>query len=106
MNQQVNFQNPGVPRPAQQGNPQPGGMQRNGGASSDIRAHIMKELTKYPTPVGWQQTVPPQYRIVIIQQMYVFQPKLTASVSLTQILLELRSSAWSSQNIIWPRRST
>ena len=93
MNQQVNFQNPGAPRPAQQVNPQPGGMQRNGGASSDIRAHIMKELSKYPAPVGWQQTVPPQYRIVIIQQMYVFQPKLIASVSLTLTLLELRSSA-------------
>ena len=106
MNQQANFQNLGVSRPAQQGNPQPGGMQRNGGASSDIRAHIMKELSKYPAPVGWQQTVPPQYRIVIIQQMYVFQPKLIASVSLTPTLLELRSSAWSSRNILWPRRST
>ena len=66
-----NFQNMGMPRPAQQGNPQPGGMQRNGGASSDIRQHIMRELSNHPTPNGWQQTVPLQSRLALIQQMYV-----------------------------------
>ena len=70
---QGNFQNMGVPRPAQQGNPQSGGMQRNGGASSDIRTHIMRELSSHPTPTGWQQTVPPQNRVVVIHQMYVSQ---------------------------------
>lgn len=63
----------GMPRPAQQGNPQAGGMQRNGGASSDIRPHIMRELSNRPTPTGWQQTVPLQSRVVLIQQMYVSQ---------------------------------
>ena len=70
---QSNFQNMGVPRPAQQGNPQPGGMQRNGGASSDIRAHIMRELSSHPTPTGWQQTISAQNRVAVIHQMYVYQ---------------------------------
>ena len=70
---QANFQNMAMPRPAQQGNPQPGGMQRNGGASSDIRQHIMRELSNHPSPAGWQQTVPLPNRLALIQQMYVPQ---------------------------------
>ena len=75
---QANFQNMGVPRPAQQGNPQQGnpqqgGMQRNGGASSDIRQHIMRELNNHATPPGWQQTVPLPSRVGLIHQMYVYQ---------------------------------
>lgn len=70
---QGNFQNMGVPRPAQQGIPQPGGMQRNGPASSDIRQHILRELSSHPTPTGWQQTIPPQNRVPVIQQMYVYR---------------------------------
>lgn len=70
---QGNFQNMGMPRPAQQGNPQPGGMQRNGAASSDIRAHILRELSSHPTPTGWQQTIAPQSRVSLIHQMYVSQ---------------------------------
>lgn len=70
---QPNFQNMAMPRPAQQGNPQPGGMQRNGGASSEIRQHIMRELSNHPSPVGWQQTVPLPNRLALIQQMYVLQ---------------------------------
>ena len=73
---QAGFQNMGMPRPPPQGNPQPGGMQRNGGASSDIRQHIMRELSNRPTPAGWQQTVPLQNRIALIQQMYVPQRSL------------------------------
>lgn len=66
---QGNFQNMGVPRPAPQGIPQPGGMQRNGPASSDIRQHILRELSSHPTPTGWQQTIPPQNRVPVIQQI-------------------------------------
>ena len=68
---QGNFQNMAVPRPTPQGNPQPGGMQRNGGTSSDIRQHIERELGSHPTPTGWQQTVPFQNRVTYVHQMYV-----------------------------------
>ena len=65
-----NFQNIGGARP-QQGIPQTGGMQRNGGASTDIRLHIQNTLQSEPIPMGWQQMVPLQQRVSVIQQMYV-----------------------------------
>ena len=63
-----NFPNMGGVRP-QQVNPQAGGMQRNGGASTDIRLHIQNTLQSEPTPMGWQQMVPLQQRVSVIQQM-------------------------------------
>ena len=65
-----NFQNMGGGRP-QQVNPQAGGMQRNGGASTDVRLHIYNTIQGEPAPIGWQQMVNPQQRVGIIQQMYV-----------------------------------
>ena len=66
---QGNFQNIGGPRPVQQGVPQPGGMQRNGGTSSDIRPQIMALVSGQPVPPGWQTVINPQQRTVIIHQL-------------------------------------
>ncbi|KAL2055930.1 hypothetical protein ABVK25_003572 [Lepraria finkii] len=62
-----NFQNMAAPRP--QGNPPLGGMQRNGGASTDIRPFIYKLLQSQQIPSGWQATLEPRTRIGLIHQM-------------------------------------
>ncbi len=77
---------------------QPGGMQPTGGASSDIRQHIMRDLGSHPTPTGWQQTVPIHIRVLLIQEMYVSEPLLRTS--LTLMILELLSYPSSNQSII------
>ncbi len=68
---QGNFPNMGGARPPQQPNQHVGGMQRNGGTSSDIQLHILNILQGEPVPPGWQQIVPPKQRAAIIHQMCV-----------------------------------
>ena len=62
-----NFQNMAAPRP--QGNPPLGGMQRNGGASTDIRLFIYKLLQSQQIPSGWHATLGIPTRICLIHQM-------------------------------------
>ena len=62
-----NFQNMSAPRP--QGNPPLGGMQRNGGASTDIRPYIYKLVQSQQVPPGWQATLALPTRVGQIHQM-------------------------------------
>ena len=68
---QPGFPNMGGARPPQQMNQQVGGMQRNGGTSSEIQPNILNILQGRPVPPGWQQTIPVKQRANIIHQMYV-----------------------------------
>ena len=66
-----NFQNMPPSRP--HGNQPSGGMQKNGGASTEIRQFISQLLQnqQHQVPMGWQATVLLQTRLAYIHQMYV-----------------------------------
>ncbi|KAL6713276.1 hypothetical protein ACLMJK_008741 [Lecanora helva] len=61
-----NGQGPGFPQQVNQPN---GGMQRNGGTSSDIQNSILTIIQSQPSPPGWQRMVHPRQRAVTIHQM-------------------------------------
>ena len=55
---------------------QQGGMQRNDPRQQyqQIQRHIYQTLQRQEIPPGWQTTVPPQHRTMVVFQLSVYPP--------------------------------